>query len=427
MEEAAPTESPLPGAGAKGKPVRVHPYALELSTAAELRRDPRMVTLFWAGLGTALVLLGLGLANRFSPCLNGVGPEPCATPAAWTSWVQLPLFGGLALLGFGFVQRQWARRVTLAGWLLFGFYWALTAQDLFVAEGGDIVNLCFAIVGVYFFVYLAYHQWLSEARGIENLTVRFLNIATFVAAGSYFVIDKIEPVRKWLILTVSRHTEWMLGLFGQGADAGLRAVYNPAGSTSDFQADLARFYYEGHLNHCPSQPSDWFSSLMHWDPFARQALDACRDFSAHEAVIVPVSIILACTALQSIMLFVGLFMGTPAPWKRRLLASAIVAAVVYVLNLLRNTGIVWFYGQGEASFWMMHDAVGKGGSLVAMILIAFAAFAWFPEFLKALVGVLDLPHRDGPIERTLRLGRRRPDQGAPPAEPPAETPAPPVH
>jgi hypothetical protein len=50
-----------------------------------------------------------------------------------------------------------------------------------------------------------------------------------------------------------------------------------------------------------------------------------------------------------------------------------------------------------------------------MVGIAFAAFAWFPEFLKELIGVLDLPHRDGPVERALRLGRRRPPAEAGPS------------
>jgi exosortase/archaeosortase family protein len=109
------------------------------------------------------------------------------------------------------------------------------------------------------------------------------------------------------------------------------------------------------------------------------------------------------------MVFVGLFAGTVATWQAKLRASLIVGAVIYVLNLIRNTGIIWFYGQGHASFWVMHDAIGKGGSLAAMILIAFGVFRWFPEFFTALTGVLDLVDRDGPIERGLKLGKRRPE------------------
>lgn len=399
------------------RPLRVHPYATEVSTPAEMAHDARNVALFWLALATGMTLIGLFLAKLFSPLLGGE-----AATVEWEIWTDIPLFAGLALLGFGFVDRAWAKSVTMAGWLLFGFYWALVAQDLFVAENGDYVNLFFAIVGVYFFTYLAYHQWLSEVRRVENHTVRFLNVSTFIAAGAYFVIDKVEPIRKWLIITVSDHTAWMLQLFGQGTQNDLRYILNPNGSTSDLpdptQQPIASFHYTDHINTCPTPPSDWFGNIMHWIP-AGPDVSACVTglIPPHPHEVIPVSIILACTALQSIMLFVGLFMGTGASWRKRLIASAIVAVVVYVLNLVRNTGIIWFYGQGEASFWMMHDLVGKGGSLVAMVAIAFASFAWFPEFLKELVGVLDLYHRDGPVERAMKIGRRRPGQG--PAAPPA--------
>jgi len=417
--DAAPSAPPAAEASAttppaKPKRVRLHPYAGEASTPEELVRDPRQVAFFWVGLASAIAVLGLLAAWRWSPHIPG---HDGAT--WWDGVTEVPLFAGLALLGFGFSSAAWAKRVTLAGWMLFGAYWSLVAFDLFYGEQADYVNFLFAIVGTYFFTYLAYHQWLSQVRRVESPTVHFLNISTFIAAGSYFVIDKIEPVRKWLILAVSDHTYGMLNLFGQGAKLGLVYHVDPSGSTSDTSDNLARFWYPKHLGTCPTPPTDLWGRILHFDPSGQKVQDCVAGAvpqSPHE--ILPVSIILACTALQSIMLFVGLFLGTPAPWRKRLVAGGVVAVVVYVLNLLRNTGIIWFYGQGQASFWIMHDAIGKGGSLVAMVLIAFAAFAWFPEFLTALIGVLDLPHRDGPLERALRIGRRRPEAATTPPDAP---------
>jgi archaeosortase A (PGF-CTERM-specific) len=353
------------------------------------------------------------LARRYSPILSPAGLS------SWEGWTEVPLFAGLALLGFGFIDRPWAKRATMAGWLLFAFYWSLVAQDLFVEENGDYVNMFFAVVGTYFFTYLAYHQWLNEVRGVESRTVRFLNISTFVAAGSYFVIDKLEPLRTWLILKVSNQTYWMLDLFGQGHAKGLVYKVDLSSVAKDAPAlgqdNITQFWYPSHLNTTPEVHGFW-GQVLHFDPVGGNA------------TIIPVSIILACTALQSLMLFVGLFMGTDAPWRKKVWASVIVALVVYLLNLLRNTGIIWFYGQGVMSFWTIHDAIGKGGSLIAMIGIAFACFAWFPEFLTALVGVLDLPHRDGPVERVLHLGRRRPEalETPAPAPTPPAPPAPPA-
>ncbi|MFO1534330.1 MAG: hypothetical protein ABR586_01560 [Thermoplasmatota archaeon] len=420
-----PGAEPAPAPKTRGRQKRAprpHPYADEVSTARELRLSPGQVTLFWGGLATLLAVGGMLLARRFSTVL-GSDPSP-----QWELWTEVALFGGLGLLGFGVVARPWARRLTMAGWLLFGFYWSLVAQDLFVEENGDYVNMAFALVGTYFFTYLAYHQWLNEVRQVENRTVRFLNVSTFVAAGSYFIIDKLEPLRTWLIVTVSNQTAGMLGLFGQGASKGLVYLVDTADPENP-----TTFFYTSHFcdpahpirsvaDYCrehdlsrhviPVVPDGFWGPILHFNP-------------THEsAAIIPVTVILACTALQSIMLFVGLFMGTSAPWRKKIWASALIAAVVYLLNLLRNTGIIWFYGQGVMSFWTIHDAIGKGGSLLAMIGIAFACFAWFPEFLTALVGVLDLPHRDGPVERVLRLGRRRPE--ALPTVPPPPPPAPPA-
>ncbi|MCA1812149.1 MAG: hypothetical protein LC623_09100 [Halobacteriales archaeon] len=359
-----PGAEPAPAPKTRGRQKRAprpHPYADEVSTARELRLSPGQVTLFWGGLATLLAVGGMLLARRFSTVL-GSDPSP-----QWELWTEVALFGGLGLLGFGVVARP-------------------------------------------------------------NRTVRFLNVSTFVAAGSYFIIDKLEPLRTWLIVTVSNQTAGMLGLFGQGASKGLVYLVDTADPENP-----TTFFYTSHFcdpahpirsvaDYCrehdlsrhviPVVPDGFWGPILHFNP-------------THEsAAIIPVTVILACTALQSIMLFVGLFMGTSAPWRKKIWASALIAAVVYLLNLLRNTGIIWFYGQGVMSFWTIHDAIGKGGSLLAMIGIAFACFAWFPEFLTALVGVLDLPHRDGPVERVLRLGRRRPE--ALPTVPPPPPPAPPA-
>jgi exosortase/archaeosortase family protein len=216
----------------------------------------------------------------------------------------------------------------------------------------------------------------------------------------------------------------MLDLFGQGDKAGLVFIVDaqdPKSPTTFFYPSqycvpgpdaVGRYCQEHGLYVAPHDappPHTWIGHLLNFSPNG-------------DHLILPVSIILACTALQSIMVFVGLFAGTTASFRRKAWASVLVAGVVYVLNLVRNTGIIWFYGQGHASFWVMHDAIGKGGSLVAMVLIAFGVFRYFPEFLQALFGVLDLVERDGPIERALRMGRRRPVAPVPtPPTPP--TPA----
>lgn len=302
----------------------------------------------------------------------------------------------------------------MAGWALFGAYWAMTARDLLVREGQDYVNFVFALVGVFLSLWLAYHVWLDKDRGTRDDAVRFLQVSVFVAAGFYFLIDKVQYLREKLIGVVSLQTKWGLDLFGQGGQKGL--VF-----TTQYAENKAptRFYYPDTVMTCPDgTPVPSGLTNAEFETFSAQcptgASNAWQEFlfmspGGEGLAIVPVNIILACTALQSIMLFVGLFAGTRANWRTIVKWSILVGALVYVLNLIRNVGIIWFYGQGHASFWMMHNAIGKGGSLVAILLIALALFKWFPEFFRALVGVLDLVDRDGPLERALRIGRRRPE------------------
>jgi exosortase/archaeosortase family protein len=410
----------------KARKARPHPYANEASTQAELRMSPKAALALWGVL--ALVLIGSGylLATRFSPIVTEGAEEP---DARWEAMLQVPLWTSLALLAFGFSRKAGHRRFVLVGWLVGAFYLGLWAQDLFYVAKQDYVNYAFALLFGVLFVYLAYHEWLTVARQAPNAAVRFLSISFFVGAGAYFVIDKIQVIRLGLIRVVSDHTKWMLDLFGQGDRAGLVFEVDPTDNKSP-----TTFFYPDTVQSCPDgttyseyarENGGGTAAFEQWcTDTAPQWMDGFWERVLHfdpppaDHLILPVSIILACTALQSIMVFVGLFAGTTASLRRKVVASVVVGAVVYVLNLVRNTGIIWFYGQGHSSFWVMHDAIGKGGSLIAMIAIAFGVFRWFPEFLQALFGVLDLADRDGPLERALKIGRRRPAAAATPVTPP---------
>lgn len=421
MAHASDVARILPGGKRlRRRRVRPHPYAGEASPPEERLMSPGAVLLFWLGLAAALIGLGYFLASRYSPIVLYGAEEP---DARWELMLQIPLWSSLACMAFAFSSQMWARRVVLAGWLIGAFYLGMWAQDLFLVANQDYVNYAFALLFGVMFVYLAYHEWLTVLRRAPNAAVRFLSVSFFVGAGAYFVIDKIQAIRLGLINVVSQQTKWMLDLFGQGDEAGLTFVVDAADNKSP-----TTFYYPDTVDSCPdgTTEAEFIASgrgsgaeLEEWcNANADQWMQGFWDNVLHfdpppgDHLILRVSIILACTALQSIMVFVGLFAGTKANLRRKAAASVIVGVVIYVLNLVRNTGIIWFYGQGYASFWVMHDAIGKGGSLLAMILIAFGVFRWFPEFLQALFGVLDLVERDGPIERALRIGRRRPPAAA---------------
>jgi archaeosortase A (PGF-CTERM-specific) len=111
--------------------------------------------------------------------------------------------------------------------------------------------------------------------------------------------------------------------------------------------------------------------------------------SSFHAVHKPIEIILACTAIQSIVLFIGLIFGVTAPLGRKLKALMVSVPVIYVLNILRDVFVVaayfeqWF-GAPLDSFFIAHNVLARIVVLISLILIAYAVFEILPETLDFL-------------------------------------------
>jgi archaeosortase A (PGF-CTERM-specific) len=109
----------------------------------------------------------------------------------------------------------------------------------------------------------------------------------------------------------------------------------------------------------------------------------------------PVQIILGCTGIESIALFIGVISCVLAPPRRKLAAFMVSVPTIYILNILRNafvltaTGNQWF-GLPENSFYISHNIIAKFGSIGALILISYAVFKLLPELLDMVVGVFNL-------------------------------------
>lgn len=409
------------GEGKKAKrPPRPHPYRDETSTEAETRHDPRKVTAIWFGVSTTLAAAGLLLNHFFSPYTNRAHE---VLDAQWFSLYDntsvVLLMVGLLLLGLRawLPDKPWTQKLGIPGWILFGLYWGLTARDLFVTEDADYVNSVAAVLAVYLSTYFGYHEWLNIVRRVPNTALRFLRKTMVVAAGTYFAISYIVPLRIGLIKMVGQQTNAVLGLFGfdESLHFELRDAYTD-------RLGPVSFWYDDTLGECPDGTDpvtgtgtapclgaydgagNWFQDLLFYIPKAEEMV------GEHGLKIVMVSIILACTAIQSIMLFVGMFVATPdADWRKKLRFSVGVGLIIYVLNLFRNAFVIWAYGRGHMSFWFVHNFLAKIVTLSVLVGIAYICFRGFPEFFRALGSVLDLPQRDGPIERTLRLGKKRPE------------------
>ncbi len=276
-------------------------------------------------------------------------PYPPPSLAKQLSFI--PLFAGLILLGIGFLHKEknTASTIKMVGWGVFASFWATMPSFLYLSEDGDVFNAAVCIIGVYVLLYVAYHEWLSNQRSDHVPCLNWIAGGTFLAGIIYFTIENnvIPGVKDWLIETVAAQSTDLLHLFGVNATRNQTLiVYNN----------------------------------------------------------VPVTIIFACTAIQSMVLFVGMIGALSRVNITRKTAGLLITVVpIYFLNLVRNAGVVFMVGSDMVSFDLAHNVIAKAGSLLALILLLFITFKIVPELYDQIIGIIDLPKRKGPVE--LFLGR----------------------
>ncbi len=265
----------------------------------------------------------------------------------------VPLFSSLALLGFGFfLKKEVANKLKIAGWMLFAFYWTTRINSLYFGEDGDFVNAFLCIAGVYVLFYLAYHEWLSLRRNENIESLNWIAGASCIAGVIYFGMEN-TPLAPWLIDIVAAQSGWLLNLV-----VGNVEVYGP--------------------------------NIFHSGSFI-------------------VRIIFACTAIQSMVIFVGMIVPlNKVNRKRRAYGLLVTVVPIYFLNLIRNLLVPYLMLNG-VDFNMAHNVIGKGGSLLALVLLLFIVIKILPELFDEIIKLIDIYKRDGPIEKFFKkyFGRKK--------------------
>jgi archaeosortase A (PGF-CTERM-specific) len=103
-----------------------------------------------------------------------------------------------------------------------------------------------------------------------------------------------------------------------------------------------------------------------------------------------VEIILACTAIESIALFMGLISSVNAPIKRLATAFMVSVPVIYILNIIRDVFVIIAYGYqwfGPESFEIAHHTIAKIGSGIALFVIAYIVMRILPELVDLIEGI----------------------------------------
>ncbi len=280
-------------------------------------------------------------------------PHPISEEVGYL--LTMPLFGSLAILAIGFILRKQkiTHKLKIAGWMLLAFYWSTQPNTLYFGEDHDFVNAFLCIVGVFILCYVAYHEWLSIKRNEEVACLNWFAGVVSIAGLIYFIAE-LTPLAPWLINVVAAHSAWLLNLF-----TGVAEVQQGS-----------NIYYNG-------------------------------SFAVH--------IIFACTAVQSMVIFVGMILPLKnVGLKRKMYGLLVTVLPIYLLNMVRNAGIAYLLAEDVTSFYVAHNILGKGGSLLALIVLLFVVIKVIPEVFDEILALTDLSKRNGPLEKWMKkiIGRK---------------------
>ncbi len=261
--------------------------------------------------------------------------------------LSIPLFSSFVILFIGFLIKKKVvnNLVKIIGWSLLAFFWSTQPNTLYFGEDGDIVNAFIAVVGVFIIFYLAYNEWLSIKIKKE---LNCLNWAAGVAAIAgiiYFGIE-LTPLAMWLREIVAVQSAGLLNFF-----------------TGEVIVDEVYIGYK----------------------------------QAH------IVLIFACTAVQSMVIFIGMILPlTKVSVNKKVFGLLITVVPIYFLNLIRNALVVYITGEyGPEFFGIAHNYIGKGGSLIALVLLLFIVIKILPEVFDEIICLTDLYKRKGPFEKFL--------------------------
>ena len=137
-----------------------------------------------------------------------------------------------------------------------------------------------------------------------------------------------------------------------------------------------------------------------WDGNKWFLTEDMSEFSFHTELLVNgeplyINFVLACTAIQSMIIFVGAISVLDIDWRKRVRALFIALSLIHILNLFRNAGLIWLQMGYPDWRWMNlsifefgHAYASRFVSLGAMFLLALVLFEMLPQMHKHVLSLL---------------------------------------
>ncbi|WP_336002507.1 archaeosortase A [Halorientalis halophila] len=279
------------------------------------------------------------------------------------AWLVIAAFGTGAVLDWYDWHRDAARTISVAAWVLFALFW-FTQIHHFAFVQKSIVEGIGTLVAVPASLYVA----LLLHRGRDSLLV--LSRAVAVMGAVFLPFEAILVLQELLIEAVTRQTEFLMGLLG----------YHP----EVIPGSEVKAEYEAFRNTFVFYPEENYR--------------------------ITYTIIIACTGIGSMAIFVGLIAAVRAPLNRKLRALAVSIPVIYALNLVRNVFIGLSFGTmkmqlvpeataslfafdlaadpGLVSYYWADRIIAQSASVVALVAITWLVVRELPEVLIVIEDLL---------------------------------------
>ncbi len=260
------------------------------------------------------------------------------------------------LIAGAILPRKYGYKVAAAGWVLFGLRWGLSTPGFFFVEH-NIMYTVLCILSVPLTLYAAFLMIKDQRESLMVITKSVAISSIFYFPFAYF---------PWL-------GDWIMGVTAMITVSVLHAL----GENAVLNGNIITFKGQA------------------------------------------VEIILACTAIQSMAIFVGVVGCIKASWDRIAKAFLISVPVIYLLNIVRNVFVISAYGNqwfqimpdtivswtgepaGYASFFWAHNVFAETGSLIALVVISYAVISLLPETLVYLQDIFKLIQIEN-IKKSLR-------------------------
>ena len=280
---------------------------------------------------------------------------------------------GLVMMSFSFHRHseRYAKVLAIISWPFIGLFFYLYSGHF--VEISDPVLIVMTAGALPAGLAISYWEWVSDGSGDE--TIVWLRGFVVWSMVPYYVVFGIPHLNMAFVQFTAVSAELMLEFAGFGG-------YEIGSMMIDRHGEVA------------IPVSDWDGNrLVLSEPLGEGGFYAPMINDEGESV---VAFILACSALQSMAVFIGAIVALKSVhWKRRARALFIAIPTIHVLNVFRNAGIVWLTDTypnwslaGMEIFDFAHSYAAKVASLFAMFLMALALFDLLPELHKHVMKVM---------------------------------------